>query len=82
MRRIATLTGTMRYEVVCAEHNPEHPHFVCRTCGDMECLEDFDLSAVRKGIQKKRKLITEDIDLKLEGLCFKCSPERKGARSR
>ena len=72
IRRLSASQGSLRYEIICDEHHPFHPHFICRDCGKMECLNDIDLSSLRHSIQKKRHLEGEDIDLKLEGLCFRC----------
>lgn len=77
LRRMASVAGSLRYEIACAEHNPLHPHFVCRECGDMECLSDVDLSDVRERLNMKTKNLPEDIDLKLEGVCQKCSPRKR-----
>ena len=72
IRRITSPNGPMRYEIMCQEHHPVHAHFVCRDCGGMECLDDFDLGPLRNSIQHKRKMKEGDIDLRLEGLCGQC----------
>lgn len=72
IRRITGFQGFIHYEINCEEHYPLHPHFVCRDCGDIECLNDLDLSGIRNTIKRKRRIQKEDIDLKLEGVCAKC----------
>jgi len=72
IRRITTFSGPMQYEILCEKHRPNHPHFVCRRCGQMECLDDMDLTGFKNQLKGKRKLKIEDIDLKLEGVCPEC----------
>lgn len=72
LRRIPALHGSLHYEIICEEHHPMHPHFVCRLCGMMECLSEFDFSDVKNNLKKTRALEAEDIDLKLEGTCARC----------
>ena len=72
LRKISAFNGPMRYEIICQEHHPIHPHFICRDCGHMECLNDMDISRIKNSIRHKRNFREEDIDLKLEGLCKEC----------
>ena len=76
LRRMTGQKGTMCYEVMCEKHNPQHPHFVCRTCGDMECLEGIDISDVKQRLRHTRYIEEEAIDLKLEGVCGKCRTKK------
>ncbi len=71
LRRMSNLTGSMCYETTCHEHNPPHPHFICRECGDIECLNDIDVQHVKKNFGLKG-LDQDEIELKLEGVCLQC----------
>ncbi|OGX08161.1 MAG: hypothetical protein A2Z88_09225 [Omnitrophica WOR_2 bacterium GWA2_47_8] len=70
IRRLINGQGTMCYEIICAEHNPLHAHFVCRECGDIACLHDIDLRNIKNRIKSSYR--EEDIDLKIEGVCVNC----------
>jgi Fur family ferric uptake transcriptional regulator len=72
LRRIATSEGCLFYEVVCQEHCPNHPHFVCRGCGEVKCLIDVDVQDLNDKIRYYRDREGEDIDLKWEGVCGQC----------
>ena len=72
LRRVSAVHGTAHYELSCEEHHPVHPHFVCRDCGMMECLDELDFTSVKNSLKKTRTIEAEDIDLKLEGLCVRC----------
>ena len=71
LRRFST-NGSTRYEINCEEHAPSHPHFVCRQCGEIECLHDFNLKNFKTEIKRYKNIEYEDIDLKLEGVCHQC----------
>ena len=72
LRRIISMNGTMCYEIICSLHLPVHPHFVCRKCGDVECLREF-ASHIRKQTNRWKKMSgAQEFDLRLEGLCTHC----------
>ncbi len=75
IRRLVNSQGTACYEIVCQQHNPHHPHLVCRACGNMECLNEIDLGVLKSRMRVKNSRIfaEEDIDLKVEGMCVECN---------
>ena len=77
-RRIASRHGQIYYEIVCEDHRPLHSHFVCRVCGQMECLEDLTVKELKIKIKQHQKWQDNEIDLKLEGICLEC---KKGSNS-
>ena len=47
-----------------------HPHFICKSCGLVECLQEIELppcTTSKPGYQ------IEEQELYLKGLCYKCS---------
>ncbi len=65
---------TWRFEVrreTSAQHNSEHPHFVCVDCGEVSCLPDVSVN-VSKGKDAKRA-IGEITEVLLKGHCGHCS---------
>lgn len=65
--------GFFRYEMASEDHHHHHHHHVrCRVCGDIQHLEECDLSAFEKAIAK---LGFKNMEHRLEftGLCSKCS---------
>ena len=77
VRRIASQQGQVYYEVVCEDHRPLHSHFVCRECGDLECLEDLSVKSLQLKLQPRGRWKDNDIDLKLEGVCALCRTKNK-----
>ena len=52
-----------------------HPHFICKNCGKVECLEDFclpELHILGSGYS------VEEQELYLRGLCDRCSLLKEG----
>jgi Fur family transcriptional regulator, ferric uptake regulator len=61
-----------RFEAVAAGHGAEiHPHFVCTSCGAIECLPDVEL-ALRKS-RTPRALRARQVEVQVRGVCDACS---------
>jgi Fur family ferric uptake transcriptional regulator len=54
----------------CGYRGHCHPHFICRSCGKVECLEDLGFPEIR-GL--KSGYYVEERELYLRGLCAGCS---------
>ncbi len=54
----------------CGSREHCHPHFICRVCGKVECLEDIALPEIRN---IKQGYSIEGQELYLRGLCPLCS---------
>lgn len=65
------------FEKACV-HNPLHPHFVCRRCGQLTCLKDlpFDDVVWRESLAA-RGYRPEGITLVVRGLCPACLEEEE-----
>jgi Fur family ferric uptake transcriptional regulator len=72
LKKITTLDGAMAYELICEKHRPIHPHFFCRSCGEVSCLEGINWSTLKAQIERKSHVVCEDMDLRLEGVCEDC----------
>lgn len=65
-------SGATKYALctheVHQEHNHEHVHFKCETCGETTCLESISLPAIKlpAGFQKR------EMNLLIQGVCEKC----------
>ncbi len=72
VRRISALDGVLRYEVVCAAHHPEHGHFECRDCGEIECLAGINWDRVKREVMALGRFGLQSVGIKVEGVCLKC----------
>ena len=52
-----------------------HPHFACRDCGEVRCLEDASLSLPP---EPKWREALSDADVQLVGRCPKCREKKTG----
>lgn len=64
----------------CGSSKHCHPHFICRLCGKVECLEG---SALPEELSIKPGYVVEEQELYLRGLCDRCflrekSPPKSG----
>ena len=60
-----------RFELISAEHDAtKHPHFVCTSCGTVECLPPMEL-AVPKA-KTPRSVKQRKVEVQVRGLCDTC----------
>jgi Fur family transcriptional regulator, ferric uptake regulator len=58
------------------DHKAQHPHFICTTCGEVECLPDRAVS-VQPTSQTPRALKRKGVIVQIQGRCDDC--ERQSA---
>lgn len=56
----------------------EHPHFLCVSCGALECLDTLKVS-LRRGARVPRALRDDAVEILVKGICDGCE-ERKDRR--
>jgi Fe2+ or Zn2+ uptake regulation protein len=52
--------------------NPVHPHFSCRSCGELRCLEPLTFSQSHQLISPKENYSVENIEINISGICPGC----------
>lgn len=77
IRPIATANRSATlYEAVGTRKGSNHPHRICRTCGNVECIRDKELLALIDSIEHLCKRTGESVDVKIDGLCHSCHSRR------
>jgi len=71
IREIASTSGTTFFELATGE-NPVHPHFICRTCEKLSCLEPLTFSQATQWLSPTGDYSIEDIEINISGLCAGC----------
>jgi len=71
IRRLSLEGRVNHFELAC-EHRPPHPHFQCRSCREIQCLEPVPLSRMWAELQGPVGNQAEEIDIRVAGLCHKC----------
>jgi len=80
LARVKILTRTdlgdhvWRFDVVRGDrsHSREHPHFVCASCGAVECLPGSAVQIAARG-KGPRALRTREVEVQLKGECDACA---------
>jgi len=71
IREVITNDNTCFYELSC-EHHPVHPHFFCKKCKSITCLNPINAHSIIANGDYSSDYIIEDIAIQLMGICPKC----------
>jgi len=71
VRRLSLQGRVNHYELAC-EHRPPHPHFQCRTCQEIECLDPAPMPRVWTELQGPLENRADHLEIRLAGVCRKC----------
>jgi len=71
VREIAS-AGGMNYFEMLSKENPAHPHFNCRNCGELTCMETQIAVKMPELISSKGNYSIEHIEINVSGLCSDC----------
>lgn len=71
VRRLPVAGGAAHYELAC-EHHPPHPHFHCRDCGEVQCLEPVPLEKIWRELKGPLGNQAERLEIQVAGVCHKC----------
>jgi Fur family transcriptional regulator, ferric uptake regulator len=75
VREIETDRGGNCYEIACP-HNPVHPHFKCRICGSMICMQPLTFSQAREWFAGPNNFSIDSININIAGTCNACESFR------
>ena len=70
-RRFDVGDHVWRFEARVDRSDPEHPHFVCNACGDIECLDGVEL-AVARSERAPRAVRAREVEIQVHGVCDRC----------
>jgi Fe2+ or Zn2+ uptake regulation protein len=71
IREITSTGGTNYFELATME-NPVHPHFICRNCEALSCLEPLTFSQANQLLTPDKDYSIEHIEINISGLCASC----------
>jgi Fur family ferric uptake transcriptional regulator len=71
VRKLALEGGVSHFELACP-HHPPHPHFHCRACREIQCLEPIALNDMWAELRGPVGNRADYIEIRIEGLCHKC----------
>jgi Fe2+ or Zn2+ uptake regulation protein len=73
LRKVPSGGRSFLYELNCVHRPPVHPHFSCRRCQKVICLEPVDLTSVWQLLTHDRGLRPDRAEVTLVGLCESCA---------
>jgi Fur family ferric uptake transcriptional regulator len=60
------------YGLAPNDNHPAHPHFYCRNCGSLECLNPESLNVNLQSMQRTFPGIIENVEVRVDGVCKNC----------
>jgi len=60
------------YGLAPNENHPAHPHFYCKNCGSLECLNPQSLNVDLQHMQRTFAGIIENVEVRVDGVCKNC----------
>ena len=72
VERLSGRGRSLLYGMAPCEHHPAHPHFHCRNCGAMHCLQPFNLRVDIKEVQCSFAGEIREVEVRIHGVCQNC----------
>ena len=60
------------YGLAPNENHPAHPHFFCKSCGNLECLNPQSLNVDLQYMQRTFAGLIENVEVRVDGVCKNC----------
>jgi Fur family ferric uptake transcriptional regulator len=60
------------YGLAPNDNHPAHPHFYCKTCGSLECLNPHSLSVDLESMRRTFPGLIENVAVRVDGVCKNC----------
>jgi len=70
--RISTGGRAAYFGLAPNEHHRPHPHFYCKRCGQMECLNPESLTLAGETFRKTFPGRIDKVEVRLDGICKNC----------
>lgn len=60
------------------ENHVRHPHFYCKSCGQMDCLSPESLDISYEGLHKTFPGEIDRVEIRVDGICKNCLRQKSG----
>jgi Fur family ferric uptake transcriptional regulator len=74
--RISTGGRAFYYGLAPNEHHKPHPHFYCKSCGQMDCLSPDSLKVDAETFIKIFPGRVDKVEVRIDGICKNCEKGR------
>jgi Fur family transcriptional regulator, ferric uptake regulator len=75
--RISSGGRSFHYGLAPNKNHPSHPHFYCKECGNLECLNPEGIHLEIDKIMRTFPGIIEKVEVRLDGVCKTCLRHNK-----
>lgn len=72
VERLSTGGRAAYYGLAPNEHHQPHPHFYCKRCGQMDCLNPEVLNIESRAMQKTFPGRIDKVEVRVDGICKNC----------
>ncbi|MFH1027165.1 MAG: hypothetical protein V1791_04095, partial [Pseudomonadota bacterium] len=62
----------MGLDSTLSENHPPHPHFQCRSCGALQCMQPASLNMDIREVQRSFSGEITGLDIRVSGICGNC----------
>jgi Fur family ferric uptake transcriptional regulator len=60
------------YGLAPSENHPPHPHFHCKSCGALQCLQTDSISMNMAGMERTFAGEIQNVEIRINGICRAC----------
>lgn len=72
VERLSTGGRSAYYGLAPNEHHRQHPHFYCKACGQMDCLNPETLDIDSDAMQRTFPGRIDKVEVRVDGVCKNC----------
>jgi Fur family ferric uptake transcriptional regulator len=72
VERISTGGRAFYYGLAPNAYHQAHPHFYCKSCGQMDCLNPDSLQVESKALWKTYPGQIDKVEIRVDGICKNC----------
>ena len=72
VERLSTGGRAAYYGLAPNDNHRPHPHFYCKSCGQMDCLNPESLNVETDAIQKTFPGRIDKVEVRVDGICKNC----------
>jgi Fur family ferric uptake transcriptional regulator len=72
VERLSTGGRAAYYGLAPNEHHQPHPHFYCKNCGQMDCLNPDSLNVDTERLWKTFPGRIDKVEVRVDGICKNC----------
>lgn len=76
VERLSTGGRAAYYGLAPNDHHSPHPHFYCKSCGQMDCLNPESLNIQTESLKKTFPGRIDKVEVRVDGICKNCLKQK------